>query len=83
MNTENETNREVEYEQTGGTGTRDGGRCHGVLPPKARDTFPPCGAPPWVVEFTRKGAPVGSSPGISTPNATVRLVAGDKVVVDP
>lgn len=88
MNVENDTDREVEYEQTGGSGgwevpgasqTRGGGQrsaaCGGPLPAKGKASFPPCGPPPWTVSFRRNGEVLATSPPIpaSGADSTVRL----------
>ncbi|HEX6202085.1 MAG TPA: hypothetical protein VF100_03710 [Thermoanaerobaculia bacterium] len=84
MNTENDTEREVEYEQTG-DGQSRGGPCSGRLLPGENRTFPPCGPPPWVVVFTRTNGSKHSSRPLAAheANATVRLERDGQVVVIP
>jgi hypothetical protein len=84
MNTENDTDKEVEYDQTG-DGKSRGGRCSGRLKPGERRTFPPCDPPPWVVVFTQTNGSEHSSRQLAAheANATVRIERGGKVVVIP
>lgn len=85
MNTENDTNEEVDYEQTGGAPPLDRSRCRGRLPPGGRATFAPCGPPKWVVVFTDASGSKHSSRRLeaSEAGATVRLEGPGRVVVLP
>lgn len=82
MNADNETDQDVDYEQTGGGGGGGGLKedtedCSGSLTrrgtPGSSKSFAPCGKPDWVVVFSAPGHDPVSSEGFSDPHAKVTL----------
>jgi hypothetical protein len=88
MNTDNETDQDVDYEQTGGGG---GGMnvetdpCSGSLTrsgtPGSSRSFAPCGKPDWIVVFSAPGHEPVTSEGFSDPHAKVTLREDWRVTV--
>lgn len=88
MQTENDTNETVDYEQTGGPGDIDpkeqaqaGGEVgsnHGTLNPGERSKpFAPQGKPPWTVTFTDPSGNRCQQSGITKRNAEVKVESMD------
>jgi hypothetical protein len=88
MNADNQTDQDVDYEQTGGGGSgmkEDTEDCSGSLARRgttgSSKSFPPCGRPDWVVVFSAPGHEAVSSEGFSNPHAKVTLNADWTVTV--